>query len=166
VERLPPGGTDGGMRNERKNASSPDVCADQRGLFILAWSFVPIREIESRMIARLLPIVPAGAPIAKMQDFEDVWNSPLLQAIRRKLLRGTFHHYCLKSPACSDRTQIETRTEPADSPARHASALAFLAESQRDDGRGPLGLATFQGGSGAPAERLAGQLNAPAREFI
>jgi hypothetical protein len=46
------------------------------------------------------PCCYGGAPIAGMQDFEDVWNSPLLQAIRAKLLRGDFHQYCLKSPAC------------------------------------------------------------------
>jgi MoaA/NifB/PqqE/SkfB family radical SAM enzyme len=46
------------------------------------------------------PCCYGGAPIARMQDFGEVWNSPLLQAIRGKLLRGTFHQYCLKSPAC------------------------------------------------------------------
>ena len=29
-----------------------------------------------------------------------VWNAPLVQEIRRDLLAGTFHDYCLDSPDC------------------------------------------------------------------
>lgn len=46
------------------------------------------------------PCCYGGAPLARMDAFEEVWNAPLLQAIREKLLRGRFHQYCLKSPAC------------------------------------------------------------------
>jgi sulfatase maturation enzyme AslB (radical SAM superfamily) len=46
------------------------------------------------------PCCYGGAPIADMDGFQDVWNAPILQGIRAKLLRGSFHPYCLKSPAC------------------------------------------------------------------
>jgi sulfatase maturation enzyme AslB (radical SAM superfamily) len=46
------------------------------------------------------PCCYGGAPLARMDGFAQVWNAPILQEIRAKLLRGTFHSYCLKSPAC------------------------------------------------------------------
>jgi hypothetical protein len=35
-----------------------------------------------------------------MEQHREAWNSPLMQAIRRDLLRGGLHDYCLRSPAC------------------------------------------------------------------
>jgi hypothetical protein len=35
-----------------------------------------------------------------MDQYRDVWNSPILQAIRHDLSRGRFHQYCLDSPSC------------------------------------------------------------------
>jgi hypothetical protein len=46
------------------------------------------------------PCCYGGAPIATVDGFRDVWNAPILQGIREKLLRGSFHPYCLQSPAC------------------------------------------------------------------
>jgi MoaA/NifB/PqqE/SkfB family radical SAM enzyme len=46
------------------------------------------------------PCCYGGGPIAAMADFAQAWNSPLMQAIRRALLRGTFHRYCFDSPDC------------------------------------------------------------------
>jgi hypothetical protein len=34
------------------------------------------------------------------RDYRQAWNSPLMQAIRQKLLDGTFHSYCFDSPDC------------------------------------------------------------------
>jgi wyosine [tRNA(Phe)-imidazoG37] synthetase (radical SAM superfamily) len=48
----------------------------------------------------VLPCCYGGAPLAPMEDYRKVWNSPEVQAIRGELLQGRFHDYCLKSPAC------------------------------------------------------------------
>lgn len=41
-----------------------------------------------------------GAPVGAVDGYREVWNSPLLQDIRDNLRHGTFHQYCLQSPAC------------------------------------------------------------------
>ena len=46
------------------------------------------------------PCCYGGAPIGDMDGYRDAWNSPLLQAIREKLAGGSFHDYCVMSPAC------------------------------------------------------------------
>ena len=46
------------------------------------------------------PCCYGGGPIAGMADFQQAWNSLLMQGIRRELLRGTFHRYCFDSPDC------------------------------------------------------------------
>jgi len=46
------------------------------------------------------PCSYGGAPVADMEGYREVWNSPLLQDIRDHLRRGEFHSYCLESPAC------------------------------------------------------------------
>ena len=48
----------------------------------------------------VLPCCYGGEPLAPMEDYRSAWNSPTMQAIRRALLRGKFHDYCLRSPAC------------------------------------------------------------------
>ncbi len=46
------------------------------------------------------PCCYGGASIGDMDDYRTAWNSPLLQAIRAKLTAGSFHEYCVMSPAC------------------------------------------------------------------
>jgi MoaA/NifB/PqqE/SkfB family radical SAM enzyme len=47
-----------------------------------------------------LPCCYGGAAVAPMQGFQQAWNSPLLQDIRRELRTGRFHRYCFDSPDC------------------------------------------------------------------
>jgi hypothetical protein len=35
-----------------------------------------------------------------MEDYRATWNSAEMQSIRRELLRGRFHDYCLRSSSC------------------------------------------------------------------
>jgi hypothetical protein len=46
------------------------------------------------------PCCYGSAEIADTRDYRQAWNSPLMQAIRRQLLSGTFHRYCFDSPDC------------------------------------------------------------------
>ena len=46
------------------------------------------------------PCCYGAAEIADTRDYRQAWNSPLMQGIRRQLLRGTFHSYCFDSPDC------------------------------------------------------------------
>ncbi|MGB6337921.1 MAG: radical SAM/SPASM domain-containing protein [Thermoanaerobaculia bacterium] len=48
----------------------------------------------------ILPCCYGGHPIAQMNEYDEVWNSQLLQGIRRELAAGRFHRYCLDSPSC------------------------------------------------------------------
>ena len=48
----------------------------------------------------VLPCCYGGEPLAPMEDYRAAWNSATLQAIRKTLLAGRFHDYCLRSPAC------------------------------------------------------------------
>jgi MoaA/NifB/PqqE/SkfB family radical SAM enzyme len=48
----------------------------------------------------VFPCCYGSQPLAPMDQYKDVWNSPLLRDIRRDLARGRFHQYCLDSPAC------------------------------------------------------------------
>ena len=48
----------------------------------------------------VLPCCYGGEPIAPMEEYGQAWNSPKMQAIRRELLAGRFHDYCLRSTAC------------------------------------------------------------------
>jgi MoaA/NifB/PqqE/SkfB family radical SAM enzyme len=48
----------------------------------------------------VLPCCYGCEPIAPMQDYRQAWNSKLMQGIRRALLEGRFHDYCLRSTAC------------------------------------------------------------------
>ncbi len=47
-----------------------------------------------------MPCCYGGAAVAGMQDFQQAWNSPLLQDLRRELRAGRFHRYCFDSPDC------------------------------------------------------------------
>jgi hypothetical protein len=47
-----------------------------------------------------MPCCYGGRAIAPMEDFQGAWNGTLMQAIRRDLLRGRFHRYCLDSSDC------------------------------------------------------------------
>ena len=62
----------------------------------------------------VFPCCYGGGPIAGMDEYRQAWNSPLMQAIRSELLRGRFHAYCLRSPACPIVRKLQ-----------HASALPF-----------------------------------------
>jgi MoaA/NifB/PqqE/SkfB family radical SAM enzyme len=48
----------------------------------------------------VLPCSYGFQPIAEMDGFRGAWNSPLLQDIRRDLLQGKLHEYCLSSRSC------------------------------------------------------------------
>jgi MoaA/NifB/PqqE/SkfB family radical SAM enzyme len=48
----------------------------------------------------VLPCCYGAAPVAPMDDYRAVWNSPKMQAIRAALLRGKLHSYCLESTSC------------------------------------------------------------------
>jgi MoaA/NifB/PqqE/SkfB family radical SAM enzyme len=48
----------------------------------------------------VLPCCYGAKPIAKMADYREAWNSPLLQDIRRELAAGRLHSYCRESPSC------------------------------------------------------------------
>lgn len=48
----------------------------------------------------VLPCCHGAKPLAPMEQYREVWNSPVLQAMRRDLARGRFHQYCLDSPSC------------------------------------------------------------------
>jgi hypothetical protein len=48
----------------------------------------------------VFPCCYGGGPIAAANEYHRAWNSPTMQAIRAELLRGRFHSYCLRSPAC------------------------------------------------------------------
>jgi molybdenum cofactor biosynthesis enzyme MoaA len=61
----------------------------------------------------VLPCCYGAAPIAPMEDYRVVWNSPKMQAIRGALLRGKLHGYCLASTSCPIvRKAQETREMP------------------------------------------------------
>ncbi|HET8647912.1 MAG TPA: radical SAM/SPASM domain-containing protein, partial [Vicinamibacteria bacterium] len=47
-----------------------------------------------------LPCCYGGTALAPMTGFKDVWNSPVVQDIRRDLAAGRFHRYCLESQDC------------------------------------------------------------------
>jgi MoaA/NifB/PqqE/SkfB family radical SAM enzyme len=47
-----------------------------------------------------MPCCYGGKPIAPMAGFKEAWNGPLIQDIRRELLKGRFHPYCFDSPDC------------------------------------------------------------------
>ncbi len=72
----------------------PSLGAERRPMCTEPW--------KSMYILRrgVLPCCYGGAPIAEMNDYREAWNSPLMQGIRGELLKGRFHDYCLKSPAC------------------------------------------------------------------
>jgi len=48
----------------------------------------------------VLPCCYGGEPIAPMEQYREAWNSTKMQAIRRELVAGRFHDYCLRSTAC------------------------------------------------------------------
>ena len=63
----------------------------------------------------VLPCCYGGEPIAPMEQYGSAWNSPKMQAIRRELLAGRFHDYCLRSTACPIvRKSEEAHLLPAD----------------------------------------------------
>lgn len=72
----------------------PSLGAEQRPACLEPW--------KSLYILRrgVLPCCYGGHPIAAMEDYGEAWNSDLMQGIRRELLRGRFHGYCLHSAAC------------------------------------------------------------------
>jgi len=48
----------------------------------------------------VLPCCYGFGPIAPMDQHAEAWNSEVMQGIRRELLAGRFHKYCLASTAC------------------------------------------------------------------
>ncbi len=48
----------------------------------------------------VFPCCYGGVPMAPMDDYRETWNSAEMQDIRRELLAGKFHEYCIRSPAC------------------------------------------------------------------
>ena len=48
----------------------------------------------------VFPCCYGGVSIAPMDEYREAWNGPLMQDIRRDLLAGRFHEYCIRSPAC------------------------------------------------------------------
>ncbi len=73
---------------------APDLGADREPICSEPW--------KSLYILRrgVLPCCHGGRPLAPMDQYREVWNSPVVQAIRHDLARGRFHQYCLDSPAC------------------------------------------------------------------
>lgn len=47
-----------------------------------------------------LPCCYGGPVLGPMASFQQSWNAPLVQDIRRELSRGRFHRYCFDSPDC------------------------------------------------------------------
>jgi hypothetical protein len=47
-----------------------------------------------------LPCCYGGPVLAPMASFQEAWNAPLVQDIRRDLRAGKFHSYCFDSPDC------------------------------------------------------------------
>jgi pyruvate-formate lyase-activating enzyme len=85
----------------------------------------------------VLPCCYGGAPVAPMEEFRTAWNAPLLQDIRRELLHGRFHDYCLKSAACPIvRKNQEAALLPARQRARMAVRRAWT-RFNRDTGNWP-----------------------------
>jgi MoaA/NifB/PqqE/SkfB family radical SAM enzyme len=85
----------------------------------------------------VLPCCYGGEPVAPMEEFRTAWNSPLLQDIRRELLHGRFHDYCLKSAACPIvRKNQEAALLPARQRARMAVRRAWT-RLNRDTGNWP-----------------------------
>jgi MoaA/NifB/PqqE/SkfB family radical SAM enzyme len=85
----------------------------------------------------VLPCCYGGEPVAPMEEFRTAWNSPLLQDIRRELLHGRFHDYCLKSAACPIvRKNQEAALLPARQRARLAVRRAWM-RLNRDTGNWP-----------------------------
>jgi pyruvate-formate lyase-activating enzyme len=72
----------------------PSIGAEQVPLCTEPW--------KSLYILRrgILPCCYGGHPIGSMNDFDQVWNSPILRDIRKDLAEGRFHSYCLNSPSC------------------------------------------------------------------
>ena len=68
----------------------------------------------------LRPCCYGGASIGDMGDYAEAWNAPLVQDIRRELLKGGFHRYCYDSPDC-----------PIVKKAHEAHALSAGQEAQR-----------------------------------
>lgn len=68
----------------------------------------------------LRPCCYGGASIGAIGDYAQAWNSPLVQDIRRELLKGSFHRYCYDSPDC-----------PIVKKAHEAHALTAGQEAQR-----------------------------------
>jgi MoaA/NifB/PqqE/SkfB family radical SAM enzyme len=91
----------------RPEAPLPSLGAEHRPACLEPW--------KSLYILRrgVLPCCYGGTPIADMEHYREAWNSDEMQAIRRELLRGRFHDYCLKSPACPIvRKSEQARTLP------------------------------------------------------
>lgn len=74
------------------------------------------------------PCCYGGASIGDMDDYRTAWNSPILQAIRKKLAAGSFHEYCVMSPACPIVRKSEHVNEL---PARQKARLSLWRGWQR-----------------------------------
>jgi len=48
----------------------------------------------------VMPCCYGSHPIARMEEYREAWNSPLVRSIRRELAAGRFHQYCIHSRAC------------------------------------------------------------------
>jgi hypothetical protein len=82
----------------------PDEAAADAPLPSLGGESIPLctEPWQSLYILRrgVMPCCHGKRPIAKMDEYREAWNSTLLQEIRRDLVAGTLHAYCLESTSC------------------------------------------------------------------
>jgi len=78
----------------------------------------------------VMPCCYGGAPIAKMNEFKDAWNAPLLQDIRRELLAGRFHQYCFDSPDCPIVKKSEAGRDLSATQEAHLLSRRWLARAR------------------------------------
>ena len=67
-----------------------------------------------------LPCCYGGPVLAPMASFQEAWNAPLVQDIRRELRDGRFHAYCFDSPDCPI---VRKATEGGELPAAQSALL-------------------------------------------
>jgi MoaA/NifB/PqqE/SkfB family radical SAM enzyme len=85
----------------------------------------------------VLPCCYGGEPIAPMEGYRDAWNSPMIQDIRRELLHGRFHDYCLRSTSCPVVRKSEKAALLPASQRRRMFVRRIWARVNRDTGGWP-----------------------------
>jgi MoaA/NifB/PqqE/SkfB family radical SAM enzyme len=85
----------------------------------------------------VLPCCYGGEPIAPMEGYRDAWNSPMIQDIRRELLHGRFHDYCLRSTSCPVVRKSEKAALLPASQRRRMLVRRIWARVNRDTGGWP-----------------------------